>query len=102
MPDEHGTATAAQLKEDIDSGRMRDKVAAFDPAAAPLGTDEEAAGTPTPAWAFEAERRWSLEKYDPQALSTGPQSPAVKWTGLVVLLLFLAASAIAWISMTPM
>lgn len=99
MPDEHGTATPAQLKEDIDSGRTRDKVAAFDPAAAPLGTDEEAAGTPTPAWAIEAERRWRVEN-DLQARASG--SPAVKWTGLAVLLLFLAATAIAWISMTPM
>ena len=101
MPDEHGTATPAHLKEDIDSGRTRDKVAAFDPAAAPLGMDEEAAGTPTPGWAFEAERRWRVESSDPQARASGSQS-AVKWTGVVVLLLFLAASAIAWISMTPM
>jgi hypothetical protein len=36
----------AQLRDDIDSGRTGDKVAATDHAAAPLGTDEEAAGTP--------------------------------------------------------
>ena len=41
-------ATAAQLRADIDSGRTGDKVAAVDHAAAPLGTDEEAAGTPVP------------------------------------------------------
>ena len=35
-----------QLRHDIDSGKARDKVVARDPAAAPLGTDEEAAGTP--------------------------------------------------------
>ena len=39
-------ATAAQIKDDIDSGRTGDKVAGFDPAASPLGTDEEAGGTP--------------------------------------------------------
>lgn len=39
-------ATVAQLRDDIDSGRTGDKVAAVDHAAAPLGTDEEAAGTP--------------------------------------------------------
>ena len=44
-----GTATVAQLRDDIDSGRTRDKVPASDPAAAPLGTDNEAAGTPPPA-----------------------------------------------------
>jgi len=36
--------TSAQLKHDIDSGRTGDKIAGFDPAAAPLGTDEEAGG----------------------------------------------------------
>jgi hypothetical protein len=34
------------LKYDIDRGRGGDKVDAFDPAVAPLGTDDEAAGTP--------------------------------------------------------
>jgi hypothetical protein len=38
--------TPEQLRHDIDSGRTGDKVPASDPAAAPLGTDEEAAGTP--------------------------------------------------------
>jgi hypothetical protein len=35
-----------QLRHDIDSGRTGDKVSAPDPAIAPLGTDDEAAGTP--------------------------------------------------------
>jgi hypothetical protein len=35
---------AAQLKDDIDRGRAGDKVGGFDPAAAPLGTDDEAGG----------------------------------------------------------
>jgi hypothetical protein len=35
-----------QLRDDIDSGRTGDKVAFSDPAAAPLGTDDEAGGTP--------------------------------------------------------
>ena len=37
---------AAQLRRDIDSGTTGDKVGWPDPAAAPLGTDDEAAGTP--------------------------------------------------------
>lgn len=40
------TPTAQELKGDIDSGRTGDKVATYDPGAAPLGTDDEAAGTP--------------------------------------------------------
>lgn len=46
----------SRLKNDINSGRTGDKVPAFDPAAAPLGTDEEAAGTPVPAAAVEMAR----------------------------------------------
>jgi hypothetical protein len=38
--------TAAQLKADIESGRTGDKNPVRDPALAPLGTDDEAAGSP--------------------------------------------------------
>jgi hypothetical protein len=38
--------TTARLRADIDDGSRGDKVDAFDPAAAPLGTDDEAAGDP--------------------------------------------------------
>jgi hypothetical protein len=37
----------AQVRHLIASGTTRDKVKGFDPAAAPLGTDDEAAGFPT-------------------------------------------------------
>jgi hypothetical protein len=56
--------TTAQLRHDIDSGRTGDKVAGFDPAAAPLGTDEEAAGTPPSIDAIALARR--LEAYRPE------------------------------------
>ncbi|MCJ8144252.1 hypothetical protein MKI84_15120 [Ancylobacter sp. A5.8] len=39
-------STAERLRADIDRGRTGDKVPFSDPAAAPLGTDDEAAGTP--------------------------------------------------------
>jgi hypothetical protein len=38
--------TSAMLKGDIDSGRTGDKMPVFDPGLSPLGTDDEAAGTP--------------------------------------------------------
>jgi hypothetical protein len=41
-------STTDQLRIDIDRGRTGDKVAWPDPAAAPLGADEEAAGNPVP------------------------------------------------------
>jgi hypothetical protein len=41
------------IRKAIDSGRTGDKVDFPDPAAAPLGTDEEAAGTPVPPQAVK-------------------------------------------------
>lgn len=38
--------TSAQLRDEIDRGQAADKVSFPDPAAAPLGTDDEAAGHP--------------------------------------------------------
>lgn len=45
-PRETNAAGAARLREHIDRGGAADKAAALDPAAAPLGTDDEAAGAP--------------------------------------------------------
>jgi hypothetical protein len=49
-------STIDQLRDDIDHGRTGDKVEFSDPAAAPLGTDEEAAGTPIPGHAVQQAR----------------------------------------------
>ena len=45
-PPESEAPTSAQLKGDIDSGRTGDKTPHVDVGAAPLGTCEEAGGTP--------------------------------------------------------
>jgi succinate dehydrogenase / fumarate reductase cytochrome b subunit len=75
-----GTPTAQELKGAIDAGRTGDKVISFDPGAAPLGTDDEAAGTPdTPARAALAMRQ-ELE-HGHRALSAArsrPKSPNVQ------------------------
>jgi hypothetical protein len=42
----HARWTTSELRIDIDSGRTGDKIDSPDPAAVPLGTDDEAAGTP--------------------------------------------------------
>lgn len=52
-----GRATTDQLRDDIDRGRTGDKVPFPDPAAAPLGTDEEAAGRPLDAEMVAESRR---------------------------------------------
>jgi hypothetical protein len=45
-PPTSSSPTTAQLRADIDSGRTGDKIAVIDPGLSPLGTDDEAAGTP--------------------------------------------------------
>ena len=59
--------TTERLRADIDSGRTGDKVAARDPAAAPLGTDDEAAGTPPRPEDVALARRHELKHERPQS-----------------------------------
>ena len=73
IPDDGPRATMAQLRQDIDSGATGDKVPVLDPAASPLGTDDEAAGVPASPemvaalrQAERAERRSPLDPTDNQ------------------------------------
>jgi len=52
-----GVANAEQLRGQIDSGRTHDKIAVADPAAAPLGSDDEAAQPHDEEGLAEARRR---------------------------------------------
>lgn len=67
--------TAAQLRDDIDSGRTMDKVAHPDPAAAPLGTDDEAGGNPPTSEQLEEARRLELGR---TGRTAAPRSPATR------------------------
>ena len=49
--------TPEKLRQDIDKGHTGDKVRMPDPAAAPLGTDDEAAGAPATSQELELARR---------------------------------------------
>jgi hypothetical protein len=73
-------ATVDQLRGDVDRGRTGDKVAGSDPAAAPLGADEEAAGTPVSSQQVAAARRHetSAER------ATEPGSPGGTWLALII------------------
>lgn len=53
--------TVDQLRSDIDAGRTMDKIRASDPAMAPLGADEEAAGTPLSAEAISMAREYEQQ-----------------------------------------
>jgi hypothetical protein len=75
-----------QLRSDIDHGRTGDKVEVSDPAAAPLGTDEEAAGTPVPSSAVTAARDRELSQGSTTSRET--RGPGAAWIliGFVVLI----------------
>jgi hypothetical protein len=67
-------ACADRLRADIDAGRTGDKIPWPDPAAAPLGTDDEAAGILCPPDAIEAARAYEIGRGpygDPDALRRG-------------------------------
>jgi hypothetical protein len=91
----HTRETVEQLRSDIDSGRTGDKVPADDPAAAPLGTDEEAAGTPVGGDAVALAR--GREKSGPATAPHrhGPGSAWIVVLAIVVFgLIFLAAGLV--------
>ncbi|MGH1571052.1 succinate dehydrogenase, cytochrome b556 subunit [Methylobacterium sp. P31] len=68
--------TAQELKGTTDSGRTADKVDFADPAAAPLGIDDEAAGTPDTPRRVAAAMRQELEGGSGEK-GRGGRSPAV-------------------------
>jgi hypothetical protein len=74
--------TTEQLRDEIDRGRTGDKVDAIDPAAAPLGTDEEAAGTPIDPKLLAIVRRRERSMHPKPA---GHQSTDNEdWSGVVI------------------
>ncbi len=89
---DHTRETVEQLRSDIDSGRTGDKVPASDPAAAPLGADEEAAGTPASADAVALAR--AREKSGP-AMPPQRSGPGYAWIVLAMIvvmgIIFVAA-----------
>jgi hypothetical protein len=98
----HHTATAEQLRYDIDQGFTGDEVRASDPAVAPLGTDEEAAGTPIDPNLLAVVRRRELAS----GKRTAPQRAANEfdWSAVtiwVVTVLGLALGVAAGLVLAP-
>jgi hypothetical protein len=69
-------STVEQLRDDINHGRTCDKIDAPDPAVAPLGADEEAAGTPLDPSAIESTRAVEVSR---PCRSTSQRWPAAAW-----------------------
>jgi hypothetical protein len=83
-----------ELRAAIDRGAARDKVATHDPAAAPLGTDEEAAGTPVPSGAIEAAAEHEL-RGPPRRSREGHEPFFPTRTVLVLAAVLLVLAAVA-------
>jgi hypothetical protein len=82
---------ASHLRLAIDSGATADKVPAADPAAAPLGTDDEAAGTPPTRRQVERSLR---QEVSPASTRPSPDRGGLwLWTAAAVLLIIVAAVA---------
>jgi hypothetical protein len=86
------------LRDDIQRGRTSDKVKARDPAAAPLGTDEEAAGTPVTSTASQsardAENKSQLETDPDRSNKYNSWSGVLLWAGVIATLVFVFAAAL--------
>jgi hypothetical protein len=94
-------STTEQLRGDIDRGRTGDKIEVRDPAAAPLGTDEEAAGTPTPGEAVQRARDYEQaigQRVHGTGEAAGGTSAAVRIYVLIILLLAGLVGAGLWLS----
>jgi hypothetical protein len=83
--------TLEQLRADIDSGRTGDKVSAPDPAMAPLGTDDEAAGMPPSPAAIALTRRLETSRLQPQ-----PQTGLGHAWILIAFIVALAIGIVGW------
>jgi len=91
-------STTEQLRKDIDSGRTSSKIDYPDPAAAPLGTDDEAAGTPPSPVAIDMARR---EEVGNAAAATKEQSLGVGaaiYTGVLALVLASLSAIAVWLA----
>lgn len=90
-------ATTAQLRDDIDSGRTGDKVDFPDPAAAPLGTDDEAAGRPPKPAEVSMARHIEGDNAPSRAPDSGRRSGRL---ALAVLLLGSAAVVVVAVALS--
>jgi hypothetical protein len=89
----HPNGEVDRLRSDINHGRTGDKVAWPDPAAAPLGTDEEAAGTPLASDMVRQERMRQTSLHRSGGPATEPFP--VAWLGVAALGMVILIAALA-------
>lgn len=91
-PDEPGP-TSDRLRHDIDRGRTGDKVDHPDPAAAPLGTDDEAAGDPATTEQINMAAQDELR--EPVEITPPPMAAQPPRIG-IILLMAVAVIVVLW------
>ncbi|WP_341197479.1 hypothetical protein [Hyphomonas chukchiensis] len=85
-----------RLRDAIDKGDLHDKIDNFDPAAAPLGTDDEAAGTTSLVTSDDSEKETRPTGHRPPAADRSRPSPILYATGVgLILLIVLLVTLIA-------
>jgi hypothetical protein len=102
-PPDSDRPNVMQLKGDIDSGATGDKIGVFDPGLSPLGTDDEAAGTPpkpeqvAAARRFETFGRW-VRGGRPKGYVHRKRDPALEgFLGLIAVLAVVLSVGVAWV-----
>lgn len=101
-PPPSDSPTTAQLKGDIDSGRTGDKVEVSDPGLSPLGTDDEAAGTPAEphrvrlARRLEGAQRWAKNASRAAYAHRHTNAPAMVFGAFAVVAGLVMAGGIVW------
>jgi hypothetical protein len=94
-------STTDQLREDARRGRTRNTIQVSDPAAAPLGTDEEAAGTPTPGEALQQARDYerAMGRKAQENVDEAQGPPTAVWIYVSMILTLVAlVSVVVWLS----
>jgi hypothetical protein len=96
-PESGSPATTSRLREDIDHGAGADKIDYPDPSAAPLGTDDEAAGLPPSAARVALASRQKLSDRPPDIRR--PPEGAMRleiWILITVVMLAILAVIVWW------
>ncbi|NKX29527.1 hypothetical protein HGE68_06500 [Rhodobacteraceae bacterium R_SAG6] len=99
-----GASGATRLRDRIDRGAGGDKVAFKDPAAAPLGTDDEAAGTPPSRAQVAQAMQQEATRASKAGRKPGPadmQAAGSRRRVLLIVTVFLALAAVSVAVLAP-
>jgi hypothetical protein len=91
-------STTEQLRADIDAGRAGSNVGRPDPAAAPLGTDEEAGGVPPAAAAVSVARHEEAANSRARTQQQGLGMGTEIYAGVIAVVIAALSGIAVWMS----